>query len=235
MYSPIRRHGLSLALFDLDNTLLAGDSDHLWGEFLCEQGIVDSIWYRQENERYYQLYRQGELDIQAFLRFSLQPLAAHPMSELLAWRMQFMRQKIEPVMLPAARALLDRHRRAGDTLVIITATNRFITEPIAAAFGVEHLLATEPAMAQDRYTGEVVGTPCFQNGKVERLRQWLHGREESLSGSHFYSDSRNDLPLLSQVDNPVAVDPDEVLLGHARGCGWPVISLRQDEQPVRLA
>jgi HAD superfamily hydrolase (TIGR01490 family) len=226
---------LSLALFDLDNTLLAGDSDHLWGEFLCEQGIVDGTWYRQENERYYRLYRQGELDIQAFLRFSLQPLTLYPMSQLLIWRMQFMRQKIEPVMLPAARVLLDRHRKAGDTLVIITATNRFITEPIAAAFGVEHLLATEPAVAGDRYTGEVAGTPCFQNGKVERLRQWLHGREEDLSGSHFYSDSRNDLPLLSQVENPVAVDPDEVLLGHAQGCGWPIISLRQDDQPVRLA
>lgn len=225
---------MSLALFDLDNTLLAGDSDHLWGEFLCEQGIVDSAWYRQENERYYRLYRQGELDIQAFLRFSLQPLTLYSMSQLLIWRMQFMRQKIEPVMLLAARALLDRHRKAGDTLVIITATNRFITEPIAAAFGVEHLLATEPAVAGDRFTGEVAGTPCFQDGKVERLRQWLHGREENMSGSHFYSDSRNDLPLLTQVENPVAVDPDEVLLGHAQGCGWPIISLRQGDQPVPL-
>lgn len=225
---------MSLALFDLDNTLLAADSDHLWGEFLCEQGIVDSTWYRQENEHYYQLYRQGELDIHAFLRFSLQPLTAHPRPRLLAWRAQFMREKIEPVMLPAARALLDHHRKSGDTLVIITATNRFITEPIAAAFGVEHLLATEPAMADDRYTGEVAGTPCFQDGKVERLRQWLLGRDESLAGSHFYSDSRNDLPLLSQVDHPVAVDPDEVLLGHARGCRWPVISLRLGDRPVPL-
>lgn len=218
---------MSLAIFDLDNTLLNGDSDHLWGVFLAEQGIVDGEWYERENNRFYQEYKEGRLDIFEFLRFSLKPLSEHPPAQLQQWHQAFMREKIEPIMLPAARALVDKHRAAGDTLMIITATNAFVTAPIAAAFGIDNLIATEPEMVEGRYTGNVAGTPCFQEGKVIRLKQWLEQHRQNLAGSSFYSDSHNDLPLLSQVERPVAVDPDEILATHATTHGWSIISLRQ--------
>ena len=217
---------MALALFDLDNTLLAGDSDYLWGQFLVEKGIVDGEYYEKENQRFYDQYLEGSLNIMEFLAFQLQPLAAHPRTRLETWRSEFLDEKIEPIMLPSARALLDRHRAQGDTLVIITATNRFITEPIAQRYGVEHLLATEPEMVDGEYTGGVSGTPCFQHGKVERLKAWLDARGETLDSSSFYSDSHNDLPLLELVDRPVAVDPDEVLAQEARKRGWALMSLR---------
>lgn len=218
---------MSLAIFDLDNTLLNGDSDHLWGVFLAEQGIVDGDWYERENNRFYQEYKEGRLDIFEFLRFSLKPLSEHPPAQLQQWHQAFMREKIEPIMLPAARALVDKHRAAGDTLMIITATNAFVTAPIATAFGIDNLIATEPEVVDGRYTGNVAGTPCFQEGKVIRLQQWLEQHQQSLAGSSFYSDSHNDLPLLGQVERPVAVDPDEILEKHATTHGWPIISLRQ--------
>ncbi|MFZ1640823.1 MAG: HAD family hydrolase [Candidatus Contendobacter sp.] len=217
---------MSLAIFDLDNTLLGGDSDYLWGQFLVERGLVEGEAYECENQRFYDQYRAGTLDIHEFLAFMLRPLAQNPLVELLDWRARFIEAKIRPILLPQATALVERHRDAGDTLLIITATNRFITEPIAELLGVPHLLATEPEFADGRYTGRPVGIPCFQHGKVERLDAWLVETGHDLAGSWFYSDSRNDLPLLSRVTYPVAVDPDDVLARHAREHGWPIRSLR---------
>lgn len=218
---------MSLAIFDLDNTLLSGDSDYLWGQFLVEQGLVDSEHYARENQRFYDDYEAGTLDIYAYQAFMLRPLTEHPLAKMLAWREQFMKEKIQPILLPKADELLNRHRAAGDTLLIITATNRFITAPIAERFGVPHLLATEPEFASGRYTGRTTGIPCFQHGKVERLDAWLAATGGDLADSWFYSDSHNDLPLLKRVTHPVAVDPDAILARHAQEQGWPIISLRQ--------
>ena len=217
---------MSVALFDLDNTLLAGDSDYLWGCFLAEQGIVNRDDYERENRRFYDEYRAGRLDIHEFLRFQLRPLAEHDMPTLRRWRAHYLEEKIVPILLPKARALIDGHRERGDLPVIITATNRFITAPIAALFGVEQLLATEPEVANGRYTGGITDIPCFQEGKVLKLAVWLETHRQTLDDSWFYSDSHNDLPLLGKVAHPVAVDPDEILRSHAEKHGWPAISLR---------
>ncbi len=217
---------MSLAIFDLDNTLLAGDSDYLWGVFLAEQGVVDGAYYERENERFYREYREGRLDIFEFLRFSLKPLRENDPSRLRRLREQFLEEKIDPIILPAARDLIARHRSAGDTLLIITATNAFVTAPIAERFGIENLIATDPEVVDGRYTGEVAGEPSYREGKVVRLNHWLQSRGETLQGSSFYSDSHNDIPLLEQVDHPIAVDPDEQLAAHASAQGWPIISLR---------
>ncbi len=217
---------MGIALFDLDNTLIAGDSDYLWGCFLVEQGIVDSGLYERENRRFYDQYRVGELDIHEFLDFQLRPLSEHPVNTLQQWRRQYIEEKITPILLPKARALIDRHRQQGDTLVVITATNRFITGPIVELYDIPHLLATEAEILDDRYTGKVSGIPCFQDGKVTRLSDWLKVNRHSLDNSWFYSDSHNDLPLLNRVTHPVAVDPDEILEEHARNNDWPIISLR---------
>lgn len=217
---------MALAIFDLDNTLLAGDSDYLWGQFLVDRGLVDGDLYARENERFYRDYRDGTLDIRAFLRFALRPLRDHPRDLMESLREIFLCECIAPIMLPAARALIEAHRAAGDTLLILTATNAFVTAPIAAAFGVPHLIATEPEERGGVYTGEVTGTPAFREGKVERLDAWLAGRGEDLAGSSFYSDSHNDLPLLLRVDRPVAVDPDPLLRAEAQVRGWTVLSLR---------
>ena len=216
---------MNLALFDLDHTLLLGDSDFLWGQFLCQRGIVDAEGYGRENARFYAEYQAGVLDIAAFCAFSLKPLTEHPIETLHAWRAEFVEEKIVPVIAPAAPALLERHRAQGDTLLITTATNRFITEPIAALLGVSHLLATDPEMKDGRYTGAVAGTPNFQSGKVTRLKAWM---AERLPFSHLtaYSDSRNDLPLLELAHRAVAVDPDVVLKAEAQRRGWRVISLK---------
>ncbi len=217
---------MGIALFDLDNTLIAGDSDYLWGCFLVEQGIVDSELYERENRRFYDQYRVGELDIHEFLDFQLQPLSEHPVDTLQQWRRQYIEEKITPILLPKAQALIDRHRQQGDTLVVITATNRFITGPIVELYDIPHLLATEAEILDNRYTGKVSGIPCFQDGKVTRLSDWLKVNRHSLDNSWFYSDSHNDLPLLNRVTHPVAVDPDEILEEHARNNDWPIISLR---------
>jgi HAD superfamily hydrolase (TIGR01490 family) len=210
----------------LDNTLLAGDSDYLWGLYLAEQGVVDGVHHQRENERFYQEYREGRLDIFEFLRFSLKPLSENDPDRLHQLREQFLRERIDPIILPAAVKLIEEHRSAGDTLLIITATNSFVTEPIAARLGIENLIATDPEMVDGRYTGEVEGEPSYREGKVIRLQRWLQEREENLTDSSFYSDSHNDIPLLEQVDKPVAVDPDEQLTAHASSRGWPIISLR---------
>ena len=217
---------MGLAIFDLDNTLLGGDSDYLWGRFLVENGIVDAESYERENQRFYDAYRDGTLDILEFLAFALRPLADNDPTRLHAWRERFLAEKIHPVMLPKALALLRHHREVGDTLLIITATNRFVTQPIAEALGVSHLLATDPEMENACYTGRPLGIPCFQEGKVQRLTAWLGETGHTLEGSWFYSDSHNDLPLLNRVTHPVAVDPDAILADHAREKGWQIISLR---------
>jgi HAD superfamily hydrolase (TIGR01490 family) len=217
---------MALALFDLDNTLIAGDSDHLWGDYLVEQGIVDPIHYKTTNDRFYQDYCDGRLDIHAYLRFSLRVLTQHEPEQLRQWHRAFMKEKVEPIMLPAARELLDKHRRQGDELVVITATNDFVTAPIVEALGVSTMIATRAERRGEHYTGDIVGIPCYREGKVERLREWLADANQTLDGSWFYSDSHNDLPLLSQVSHPVAVDPDPTLDREARERGWPVISLR---------
>ncbi|KAA1171641.1 HAD family hydrolase [Marinobacter salinexigens] len=217
---------MTLAIFDLDNTLLAGDSDHAWGDFLVEEGIVDAEEYRKANDRFYQEYLNGELDILHYLGFALRPLAQHSMDDLLAWRERFMAHKVEPMMQKKAFQLLDSHREQGHTLMIITATNRFVTEPIAQALGIDHLIATEPEIINGHYTGKVAGIPSFQDGKVTRLNEWLDAYGENLAGAWFYSDSHNDVPLLQQVENPVAVDPDPKLEALARENDWKVMSLR---------
>lgn len=218
---------MSLAIFDLDNTLLRGDSDHAWGEFLIEQGAVDAERFRRDNDRYYQAYLDGRLDIFEFLEeHQLKPLAAYPRAQLEGWRHDFMRSKILPLISPAARELVDRHRQLGHELLIITATNRFITAPIAAEFGVPNLLATDPEEIDGRFTGKVAGTPCYREGKVTRLNAWLAQRGETLSESWFYSDSHNDIPLLECVTHPIAVNPDASLARHAQARGWKCLSLR---------
>jgi len=217
---------VGIALFDLDNTLIGGDSDYLWGCFLAERGIVDQEYYEQENQRFYDQYKAGELDIHEFLRFQLKPLAEHDMDTLNQWRGEYIEEKIRPILLPKAQALIDSHKAQGDLLVIITATNSFITGPIAELYGVEHLLATEPEICAGRFTGSVTDVPCFQQGKVEKLTRWIDKNGETLDISWFYSDSHNDLPLLRKVTYPIAVDPDEILRQHAADHGWPVMSLR---------
>lgn len=217
---------MTLALFDLDNTLLAGDSDHAWGEFLVEESIVDAGDYQRANDRFYQEYLNGELDIMRYLSFALQPLARHRMPDLLRWRDQFMEKKIRPMLQKKAADLLDYHRNQQHTMMIITATNRFVTEPVAELLGIEHLIATEPELVNGSFTGGVAGIPSFQQGKVERLNDWLQSTGETLDGAWFYSDSHNDLPLLRQVAHPVAVDPDSNLEAVARENSWKIISLR---------
>lgn len=222
---------MDLAIFDLDNTLLAGDSDYLWGQFLVDRGIVDRDSYEAANRRFYDQYKAGSLDIRAFLRFSLKPLRENDPAQLQAWRTDFITTQIRPIIAPLSQELLDRHRARGDELLIITATNRFVTEPIAEELNIANLLATDPEIVDGVYTGEVAGIPCFQGGKVERLQLWLQNRETRYGKQFFYSDSHNDLPLLEQVDVPVAVDADEQLNSAARRNGWRQLSLRSGRLP----
>ena len=217
---------MKLALFDLDNTLIASDSDYLWGSFLCDNNYVDTDEYLQRHDDFYQDYVAGKLDIDEFLNFQLAPLAAQPIDTLLAWRERYIKERIEPVMLPAAKELVEQHRGQGHVLMIITATNRFLTEPIADLLGVEHLIACEPEMRDGKYTGRYTGIPSYQHGKVERLDEWLQQEKSAVDESWFYSDSHNDVPLLEQVDHPTAVDPDQALRQIAEDRNWPIISLR---------
>jgi len=222
---------MRLALFDLDNTLLAGDSDYEWGQFLVERGVLDRASYEQQNRAYYEQYAAGVLDIHEYLGFALRPLAEHAPEELARWHADFMENRVRPMVGAKARALVRRHLERGDLCAIITATNSFVTAPIAREFGVAHLIATEPETVDGRFTGRVAGTPCFRDGKVRRLEEWLTTQRASRLAdfleSTFYSDSHNDLPLLERVSRPVAVDPDEPLQAEARRRGWEVISLRR--------
>lgn len=220
---------MNLVLFDLDNTLLAGDSDYEWGQFLIARGAVDGAHYEAKNQAFYEDYKAGRLDIHAFLAFALRPLATHSRAQLDAWHAEYLATQIKPMITQAARDLVKRHLDTADLVAIITATNSFVTAPIAREFGVPHLIATDPEQHDGEFTGEVAGTPCFREGKITRLEQFLahHGtRLDCLTSSRFYSDSLNDLPLLEKVQHPVAVDPDPTLRAHAVAHGWPVISLR---------
>lgn len=220
---------MNLALFDLDNTLLSGDSDFEWSQFLVEQGILDRELFEAKNLAFYEQYKAGTLNIQEFLEFQLKPLSRHSRKVLDGWHEEFMRIKVRPMMGTKARALVEKHRVAGDICMIVTATNSFVTAPIAREFGVEHLIATDPEHKNGEFTGGVAGVPSFREGKVVRMEQWLAERGwnwGSFEQSWFYSDSLNDLPLLSKVKRPVAVDPDATLRAHAEKQGWPVLSLR---------
>ncbi len=217
---------MKLAIFDLDNTLIAGDSDHAWGEFLVARGLVDKAVYQTKNDQFYADYCAGNLDIIAYSEFVFSFLAQHDLSTLQALHCDFMDTVIKPMMLPKAQALIDKHRQAGDRLLIITATNRFITEPIGQAFGISELLATEPECIQGKYTGKVVDVPCYKEGKITRFHAWLSQQTMSFSETYFYSDSHNDLPLLCQVSTPIAVNPDNILADYARKADWPILDLR---------
>ena len=220
---------MNLALFDLDNTLLAGDSDFEWAQFLIGKGVVDREVQEAKNLEFYEQYKAGTLDIQAFLAFQLAPLTRHPRAELDAWHREYMERHIRPLIGDAARALVRGHREAGDLCALVTATNSFVTGPIAREFGVPHLIATVPEWEDGRFTGRARGTPSFREGKILRTEAWLESLGlwwGSFERSLFYSDSLNDLPLLSTVDTPVAVDPDDTLRAHATEMGWRIITLR---------
>ena len=216
---------MALALFDLDDTLLRGDSDHAWCEFLIDKGVLEGESYHAANGRFYGEYEAGTLDIGEYLAFQLKPLGEHPVEELHRWREEYVKTRVEPMISADALALLEGHRSRGDDLVLITATNRFVTEPIAELLNVPTLLATGVEMLDGRYTGRHTGTPTFREGKVKRLMEWLEETDHTLEGSFFYSDSQNDLPLLERVDNPIAVNPDPVLRARAEERGWPVLLL----------
>ena len=217
---------MALAIFDLDNTLIAGDSDHSWGEFLVSEQLVDAQQFKKTNDQFYADYVAGSLDIFAYLEFSLQPLTEMSMAELDKLHKRFMQQVIAPMQLAKAKALLQQHRDAGDRLLIITSTNRFIVEPICHSLGVTEILATDAQIVDGRYSGKVEGVPTYKEGKVVRLNAWLKEQGESLKGSWFYSDSINDLPLLLEVDHAVAVDPCPALQAVAEEKHWQIISLR---------
>ena len=217
---------MSLAIFDLDNTLIGGDSDFLWGEFIGEEGIVDASVYRKKNEYFYQQYDLGILDIYAWLEFCLEPLTRYSMTELQEFHHRFMIQKIEPILLDKAQNCINQHKERGDTVLVMTASTSFVTAPIVKKYGINHLLATEPEIKEGRYTGGVSGIPCFQAGKIDKLMPWLQKNEETLTGSTFYSDSHNDLPLLELVDNPVAVNADKILTKIAEKKGWEILNWR---------
>ena len=217
---------MKLAIFDLDNTLIAGDSDCLWGEFLSEQGYIDSKAYQAGHEKFYQEYVNGVMDIHAFLEFQLKVLADNDRLQLEEWRKNYVEEKIKPIILTKAIELIDEHRQKEHELLIITATNRFITEPIANEFEIDNLIACEPELIDGQYTGKVIGTPSYAEGKVIRLNDWLKNHEQKLEESWFYSDSHNDIPLLQEVDHAVAVDADKTLITEAKEQNWPVISLR---------
>ena len=220
---------MDLVLFDLDNTLLAGDSDFEWAQFLISKGVLDKEVHEARNQVFYDQYKAGTLDIFEFLDFQLKPLARHSRAQLDAWHREFMDTRIRPIMTPQARALVTAKLDAGAIVAVVTATNSFVTGPIVRAFGIPHLVATVPAQENGAFTGKPRGTPAFKSGKIERVEAWLESLGlwwDSFENSSFYSDSHNDLPLMNMVGNPVAVDPDDTLRAHATAQGWPVISLR---------
>ncbi len=225
---------MTLALFDLDNTLLSGDSDYEWGQFLVRKNLVDKKAYEEANIRFYEQYKQGELDIYEWSAFTFKPLAERSMKALATLHKEYMQDVILPIMGDKAKATIKHHRQQGHTLIVITATNSFITRPIVEAFGIENLIATESKIVNGRYTTDVDGIPCFSTGKVERLTAWLTRNNESLEGSYFYSDSHNDLPLLEIVDHPIAVDPDGTLEAIAKQREWRITSFLDDAEMNKI-
>ena len=218
---------MPLAIFDLDNTLIGGDSDYLWGEFLCDEGIItDRESFQKMNDYFYHQYEIGELDIYAWAEFSFKVLSEHSFDKLNQLRKDFMETKIRPIFLEKAQNCIDNHKKNGDSVLVITASNTFVTKPIVEMYGIEHLLATEPEFVSGRFTGKVSGIPCFQSGKIDNLMPWLEKNNENLIGSYFYSDSHNDLPLLELVDNPVAINGDPILMAAAIENGWTNLDWR---------
>lgn len=217
---------MPLTIFDLDETLIAADSDHEWGQFVVDKGLVDAQKHKKKNDDFYALYKAGQLDIDEYLQFSCSVLTQYSIEDLHRFRSEFVAQRILPIILDKAQDLVKKHRQLGDTLLVITSTIEFVTRPIVDEFGIDILIAPDPEIVSNRYTGRIVGVPSFAAGKVTRLEQWLANRQDSLEGSSFYSDSHNDLPLLRLVDNPVAVDPDPILREKAEENQWPIISLR---------
>ncbi len=220
---------MNLALFDLDNTILAGDSDYNWSRFLIQEGYLDGAIHAEKNEKFYANYKAGTLDIFAFVEFQFKPLARNPRTVLNQLLKKYVEEVIKPMITEKARALVKRHQEEGDLIIVITATNSFITKPIAELFGIENLIGTDPEEKEGEFTGKVSGLPSFKEGKVTRLEAWLKGKNLSLASfekSYFYSDSHNDLPLMQKVTHPVAVDSDDVLSEYAKSKGWPQISLR---------
>lgn len=218
---------MKLAIFDLDNTLLNGDSDFLWGEFICDQGLVNKLQYHEQNRRFHQQYMDGELNIEEFVNFVLTPMTGKTVEEMDALHKIFMEKKIRMIMTRQARKLIAKHQDAGHTTLIITATNEFITRPIASAYGIDNLLGTPVEIEDGKFTGKSNGTPCFQSGKIERLEAWLAENQYEPEETWFYSDSRNDIPLLEQVDHAIAVDPDDALFDHAVLLGWEIMWLHK--------
>jgi len=218
---------MTLAIFDLDNTLIGGDSDYLWGEFLCDEGIIsDRQSFEKKNDYFYQQYELGSLDIYAWAEFSFEILSHYSIDELEAFHLKFMAQKIEPIFLKKAQDCINSHKENGDTVLVITASNTFVTAPIVKRYGINHLIATEPEIVSGRYTGKVSGIPCFKSGKIENLMPWLERNGESLKDSTFYSDSHNDILLLELVENAVVVNADAKLTLMARKKGWKIVDWR---------
>ena len=212
---------MALAIFDLDKTLIGGDSDFLWGEFLSEIGAVDADTYQIKNQYFFDQYALGKLNINEYLEFCLEPLSLNSRTTLDEWHQRFMQAKIEKILLPKAQAIIDKHKAQGDTILVITATNSFVTGPIVKRYGIENLLATNPEVKNGKFTGKVEGEPCFQKGKITHLDHWLEQTGEDMTGSYFYSDSHNDLPMLELVDHPVVVHGDDTLIKIAKDRGWP--------------
>ncbi len=217
---------MTLAIFDLDNTLLGGDSDQLWGDFFAERANLDKEKRVAIGKKHYADYVAGCLNVAEFLKFTLEPLSMFPVETLEQWRQEFIDAHIKEIVLPKAIDLVEEHRCNGDILMIITATNRFLTDPIAKIFKIPHLLATEPEMINNKFTGKYTGIPTMGAGKVTALQEWMTKNDEQLEGSYFYSDSANDIPLLDKVTYPVAVDADQTLMQHALEKQWQIISLR---------
>ena len=216
---------MTLAIFDLDHTLITGDSDHLWGEYMVENGIVEEQEFRQRNNVFYQDYQNGTLDNDVYLAFALKPLTRYSIEELHTWRADYVEKWIKPLIAPGTENLLEKHRVQNHELLIISATNLFVTEPIAQLLGISIVLSTEPEIVENRYTGRYLGTPTYQQGKVIALNEWLESSDQSLAGSYFYSDSINDLSLLERVDHPVAVNPGDDLKAIAESRNWEIIDL----------
>ncbi len=212
---------MALAIFDLDKTLIGGDSDFLWGEFLSEIGAVDADTYQIKNQYFFDQYALGKLNINEYLEFCLEPLSLNSRTILDEWHQRFMQAKIEKILLPKAQVIIDKHKAQGDTILVITATNSFVTGPIVKRYGIENLLATNPEVKNGKFTGKVEGEPCFQKGKITHLDRWLEQTGEDMTGSYFYSDSHNDLPMLELVDHPVVVHGDDTLIKIAKDRGWP--------------
>ena len=218
---------MALTLFDLDNTLITDDSDYLWGQFLVERHIVDPQEYAEKNRMFFEDYEQGNLNIDRYLKFALKPLSLHSIEQLNKWRTDYIDNVIRPLVAKGSQTIIEKHRARGDTLMIISATNLFITQPIADLLNIPYILATRPEIINNRYTGDYIGTPTYKSGKVTALNEWLEDNDMDLSGSTFYSDSHNDLSLLELVDYPVAVNPDAILQQTAEEKNWPIIDIRK--------